>query len=111
MLWVITCTAKPDIQATREPARHAHKIYLDEKMNDGTVVLTGSSVGDDGKTRVGSIYIVNLKSYEEAKAFYEAEPFAQGGVYESVTITGVKRNRWNPQAAEGAEGRGERPNS
>ena len=109
MLWVRNCTAKPNIQAAREPAREAHKHYLDAKMEEGTVVLTGSSVADDGKTRMGSVYIVNVNSYAEAQAFYEAEPFTKAGVYESVTITGVKKNRWNPAAAQSAEGRGDRP--
>lgn len=110
MLWVINCVAKPNIQATREQASVAHKDYLDAKMDEGVVVLTGSSVGADSKSRIGSIYIVNFGTYAEAKAFYESEPFAKAGVYASVTITGVKRNRWNPDAAENAEGRGDRPN-
>lgn len=109
MLWVISCTAKPNIQAVREPARQAHKHYLDAKLQEGMVVLSGSSFGHDGKTRIGSVYIVNVKSFEEARAFYDAEPFAKAGVYEIVTITGVKKSRWNPAAAESAEGRGDRP--
>ena len=111
MLWVINCTAKPDIQEVREPAREPHKHFLDAKLQDGTLVLSGSSFDHDGTTRIGSVYIVNVKSYQEARAFYDAEPFAKAGVYQSVTIRGVKKNRWNPAAAESAEGRGDRPKS
>jgi uncharacterized protein YciI len=109
MLWVIHCVAGPNAAAAREPVRHAHKVYLDQKLNEGALVLTGTALAHDGKTRTGSVYIVNLGSAAEARAFYEGEPFAKAGVYESVTITGVKKSRWNPEAAEGAEGRGDRP--
>ena len=109
MLWVINCTTKPNIDAIREPAREPHKHFLDAKLSEGTLVLSGTSLGHDGKTRAGSIYIVNVKNYEEARAFYDAEPFSRAGVYQGVTITAVMKSRWNPAAAESAEGRGDKP--
>ena len=109
MLWFISCTAKPNIQAVRESAGHAHKEYLDARLREGKLLLTGSAFGHDAKTRIGSMFIVNLPSFAEVKAFYEAEPFFMAGVYSDVTITAVKKSRWNPAAAEGAEGRGDGP--
>jgi uncharacterized protein len=109
MLWVIDCIARPNIDKVREPAREPHKHFLNARLNDGTLVLSGSSFDHDGKTRIGSVYIVNVSSYREARAFYDAEPFAQAGVYASVTIRAVKKSRWNPAAADSAEGRGDRP--
>ena len=106
MLWVISCTDKPNIEAVHKPAMAAHNIYLDEKFAEGNLVLAGGAVGADGKTRVGSLFIVNCKTSAEARAFYDAEPLTQAGVFASVTITGVKKNRWNPDAAATAEGFG-----
>ena len=111
MLWVISCTAKPNIDAVRRSASAAHKQYLDAKLQEGSLVLTGTALDLDGKTRSGSLFIVNVKTSAEARAFYEAEPFARAGVFESVTITGVMKSRWNPAAADTAEGAGQTPAS
>ena len=105
MLWVISCTDKPDISAVHEAALEEHNRYLDARFAEGSLVLGGGAVGADGKTRVGSLFIVNAKSSAEARAFYEAEPLTKAGVFASVTITGVKKNRWNPAAAATAEGK------
>ena len=107
MLWVISCKAKPNIDAVRRANSKAHTEYLDAKLREGSLVLTGGALDLDGKTVIGSVFLVNLKTGAEAQAFYEAEPWAQAGVFESVTITGVLKSRWNPSAAATAEGRGQ----
>ena len=106
MLWVISCTDKPNVSEVHKGALDAHNRYLDAKFAEGSLVLGGGAVGPDGKTRVGSLFIVNFKTSAEARAFYEAEPLTQAGVFAKVTITGVKKNRWNPAAAATAEGKG-----
>ena len=106
MLWVISCTDKPNIEDVHQPALEAHNKYLDARFAEGSLVLAGGAVGLDGKTRVGSLFIVNFKTSAEARAFYEAEPLTQAGVFANATITGVKKNRWNPDAAATAEGKG-----
>ena len=108
MLWVVSCFDKPNIEELRKAHTDAHNIYLNAKFEAGVLVLGGGAVGLDGKTRVGSLFIVNCKTGAEARAFYEAEPLTQAGVFASVTITGVKKNRWNPDAAANAEGRGQK---
>ena len=109
MLWVISCKVKPNIDAVRRSASEAHTQYLDAKLQEGSLVLAGMALDLDGKTRIGSVFIVNAKTSAEARAFYEAEPFALAGVFESVTITGVMKSRWNPAAAATAEGKGQTP--
>ena len=75
------------------------------------MVLTGKAVDVDGKTRIGSVFIVNAKTSAEARAFYEAEPFYKAGVFEKVSVVGAMKSRWNPAAAATAEGKGLTPDN
>ena len=109
MLWVINCKAKPDNDAIRRSAGAAHTQYLDAKLEEGSLVLSGMALDLDGETRIGSVFVVNAKTGAEARAFFDAEPYARAGAYESVTITGVMKSRWNPAAAATAEGKGQAP--
>ena len=111
MLWVISCVDKKqnsaNIEELRKANSEAHNKYLNEKFEEGHLVLGGGALDLAGKTRTGSLFIVNFKTGAEARAFADNEPFAKAGLFENITITGVKKNRWNPDAAAGAEGRGQ----
>ena len=61
-----------------------------------------TGAGDDGATAVGSLFVVNVKTRAEAKAFSDGDPFTQTGVFDSVAITRMNKGQWNPEAAEGA---------
>ena len=64
--------------------------------------VAGATQSDDGTTAIGSLFVVNVNSRAEAKAFSDGDPFTQNGVFSSVTITRMRKGQWNPQAAEGA---------
>jgi uncharacterized protein YciI len=74
MLGAISCVDNPDTAAIREPVPISHREYL------------------------GSLFIVNVNSRAEAKAFSDGDPFTQKGVFRSITR--VRRGQWNPAAAE-----------
>ena len=100
MLWIISCADKPNTAAIREKHLQPHRDYLGSQKH--ILVLAGATQSDDGATAIGSLFIVNVNSRAEAKAFSDGDPFTQNGVFSSVTITRMRKGQWNPAAAEGA---------
>jgi uncharacterized protein YciI len=100
MLWTISCVDKANTAAIREQHLLPHRAYLQSQK--GILVLAGATQSDDGKDAIGSLFVVNVGSRDEAKAFSDGDPFTQAGVFSSVTITRMRKGQWNPEAAEGA---------
>jgi uncharacterized protein YciI len=98
MLWTISCTDKPNTAAIREKVLQPHRDYLQSQK--GILVLAGATQTDDGKEAIGSLFVVNVGSRAEAKAFSDGDPFTKAGVFAAITIT--RKGQWNPGAAEGA---------
>jgi uncharacterized protein YciI len=65
-------------------------------------VLAGATQNDEGTEAIGSLFVVNVNSRAEARAFSDGDPFTKAGVFASVTITRMRKGQWNPAAAEGA---------
>jgi uncharacterized protein YciI len=104
MLYIIYQEDRPDGAAIRAATREDHFAYL-EKHKD-IVVLGGATLAsDDDATRIGSVLIINVPSFAEAKSFSENEPFRKAGLFSSVKVTRMRRGQWNPAAApSSAEG-------
>ncbi len=100
MLWIISCTDKPNTAASRESVLQAHRDYLQSQK--GILVLAGAALNDEGTVAIGSAFVVNVNSRAEAKAFSDGDPFTQIGVFANITITRMRKGQWNPEAAEGA---------
>ena len=65
MLYIMVNEDRPDGQAIRDATREAHLAYLERHKN--IVVLAGGTLAEDGKTRTGSVFIVNVPSREAAE--------------------------------------------
>lgn len=100
MLWVIACTDKANTAAIREKVVAPHRAYLQSQKK--ILVLAGATQSDDGNTAIGSLFVVNVNSRAEAKAFSDGDPFTQNGVFADIKITRMRKGQWNPEAAEGA---------
>jgi uncharacterized protein YciI len=100
MLWAISCTDKANTAAMREKVVQPHRDYLQSQK--GILVLAGATQTDDGKEAIGSLFVVNVGSRAEAKAFSDGDPFTKAGVFAGITITRMRKGQWNPAAAEGA---------
>ena len=100
MLWAISCVDNSNTAAIREKHLVPHREYLGSQKN--ILVLAGATQNDDGTQAIGSLFIVNVGSREEAKAFSDGDPFTQNGVFSSIIITRIRRGQWNPEACEGA---------
>ena len=100
MLWAISCTDKPNSAAIREKVLQPHRDYLQSQI--GILVLAGATQTDDGSQAIGSLFILNVGSRAQAKAFSDGDPFTKAGVFAAITITRMRKGQWNPGAAEGA---------
>ena len=100
MLCAVSCLDKPNTAAIRDSVLQIHRDYLQSQKK--ILILAGATQTDDGLTAVGSLFVLNVNSRAEAKAFSDGDPFTQKGVFASITITRMRRGQWNPEAAEGA---------
>lgn len=97
MLYIIYQLDKPDAQALRVQTRAAHLAYLDRHKD--ILVLGGALLADESDSRLGSVLIINVPSRQAAEAFSAEEPFRKAGLFQSVSITRMRRGQWNPAAA------------
>jgi uncharacterized protein len=97
MLYIVYQLDKPNAQDIRHRTREAHLAYLDRHKD--ILVLGGALLADDGVGRLGSVLIVNVPSRAAADAFSADEPFRKAGLFQSVSITRMRRGQWNPAAA------------
>ena len=103
MLYIIYQEDRPDGAALRAATREAHFAYL-EKHKD-IMVLGGALLAEDGTTRTGSVFVVNVPDRATAEAFSRDEPFRKAGLFSIVKISRMRRGQWNPAAApKSAEG-------
>ena len=100
MLWAIACVDKPNSADARASVLQTHREYLQSKKN--ILVVAGPTQTDDGNQAIGSLFVLNVNSRAEAKAFSDGDPFTKAGVFASITITRMRKGQWNPEAAEGA---------
>jgi uncharacterized protein len=74
-----------------------HLSYIDD--NRDIIVLGGALLDEDGQTRIGSAFILNVANRGDADRFSINEPFRKAGLYASVTITRMRRAQWAPEHA------------
>jgi len=97
MLYIIYQIDKAGAQDIRVRTREAHLAYL-ERHKD-ILVLGGALLADHSDDRLGSVLVINVPSRAEADAFSADEPFRKAGLFQSVSITRMRRGQWNPAAA------------
>ena len=100
MLWIVSCLDKPNTAAIRDSVLQPHRDYLGSQKK--ILVLAGATQNDEGTAAIGSLFVLNVNSRAEAKAFSDGDPFTQKGVFASITISRMRKGQWNPAAAEGA---------
>jgi uncharacterized protein len=84
MLFALICTDKADSTALRMEVRPRHLAYIQSRMSE--VKIAGPFVSEDGATMKGSMLILDLPDIAAARAFADADPYAQAGLFSSVDI-------------------------
>ena len=91
MWYAITGTDTPNSLEKRLNARPAHLLRLTELQNQGRLLLAGpfpaiDSIEPGAAGFTGSLIVAEFASLEAAKAWAEADPFVNAGVYANVTV-------------------------
>ncbi|MEM7225314.1 MAG: YciI family protein [Pseudomonadota bacterium] len=89
MLFMIYCVDKPNHGEVRAANRPDHLDYL--KAQGDKLVAAGPTPSDDGSAVTGSLIIMEMADRAAAEAFAAADPYAQAGLFESVTIKPWKK--------------------
>ena len=103
MLYILYNEDRPEGLSIREATREAHLAYLER--NKDKLVLGGGLLSEDGQTRLGSVFIINVPDRKAAEAFSLEEPFRKAGLFRTTKITRMRRGQWHPEVApKSAEG-------
>jgi uncharacterized protein len=84
MLFVATCTDKPDHLPVRLENRPAHLAYLEglgAKVRSGGALLT-----PDQKSPIGSLLVLEAETEAEVREWLAADPYAKAGLFASVDV-------------------------
>ena len=95
MLFSIHCMDRAGQLQTRLENYDAHRAHLNS--TNTTIVLAGPITADDCETPIGSVFVVDVASKEEACAFFQADPFFKLGVWTPDSIRAhplIKRRGW-----------------
>jgi hypothetical protein len=91
MWYVINGTDTEESLGRRLSVRAAHLARLQQLQNEGRLLLAGpypavdsSDPGPAGFT--GSLIVAEFDSQEDARAWADADPYVEAGVYASVSV-------------------------
>ena len=96
MLYAIISEDVPDSLSKRLAARPAHLNRLETLQNAGRLVLAGPHPISDSETPSeagfsGSLIVAEFDNFVAAKAWADADPYIEQGVYAKVTVKPFKK--------------------
>ncbi len=84
MLVAIMCFDKPNHVDLRAHTRPEHLAWLG---NSGKKVhFAGPMLDDAGQSPLGSLFVIEFESLDEARVFHKSDPYARVGLFERVVI-------------------------
>ena len=87
-LFAIVAHDRPDAGTLRADTRARHLPHLEAIVD--RIVVAGPMVGESGFP-TGSIIIADFPDLDAAKAFADADPYAQAGLFGSVAVTAYRQ--------------------
>lgn len=96
MWYAIISEDVEDSREHRAGAREAHLARLEELVDDGCLLVAGPHPAIDAEDPgpagfSGSLVIADFPSLEAARAWADADPYVEAGVYRRVTVKPFKR--------------------
>ena len=96
MLYVINSRDVENSLPLRKSARPAHLARLEALKNEGRLVLAGPYPAIDGNDPgeagfKGSLVVADFPSLAEARAWADADPYVEAGVYAEVSVQPFKQ--------------------
>jgi uncharacterized protein len=98
MLWMIVCTDHAGQNEKRSTFLQEHKRYLETNMS--RIFFSGRQESDDGLGVIGSVFILNTPTKQEAEDFIYNEPFYRAGIFNYVLIRRLTKRNLYPERAE-----------
>ncbi|WP_108660366.1 YciI family protein [Acuticoccus kandeliae] len=93
MAFIIETWDKPDSVDLRMRVRPEHIEFL--KANTHRLLGAGAKLSDDGETMLGTVYIVDTDSREEAESFVAQDPFSKAGLPGRIVATRWRKAFFN----------------
>lgn len=84
MLFAVVCLDRPNSAGMRSQSLEAHRGHVDRHAS--SIVSSGPLLADDGTTRSGQLFILDVPDRPSAVAFIQADPFTAAGVFETVIV-------------------------
>ncbi len=84
MLFVISCTDKPDSAEVRAANRPAHLEYIGGFIDQ--VFAAGPTLTNDGTGMNGSVIIMDFETAADAQNFANNDPYFTAGLFETLSI-------------------------
>lgn len=84
MIFIITCLDKPGVLDKRMACLQPHMDYM--STDPINTLLSGPLVGADGKTAIGSFFMVEADSKDDVLAFQKNDPMYQAGIWDTVIV-------------------------
>lgn len=87
MQYMLICQDKPNSAELRQSIRPAHLDYIGQH----DVRFAGPMLDADEQTMIGSVIVIEAPDRAAADQFAAADPYAQAGLFETVTIHPFKQ--------------------
>ena len=83
-LFLVNARDKANSADLRQATRQAHLEWAGESRHK--IAMAGPVLSDDGETMIGSTFVIEFETLEEAKTWAAEDPYAQAGLFERTEI-------------------------
>jgi uncharacterized protein YciI len=83
-LYLVRCLDRPGGATIREANYPAHREHL--KRLGAAMKLSGPIVAENGKARIGSVFVFDVPDMAAARALAASDPFAEAELFATVTV-------------------------
>lgn len=87
MQYLLICQDKPNSEALRQSVRPTHLEFIAQHK----VSFAGPMLAEDEQTMIGSVIVIEAPDRNAADDFAANDPYAQAGLFASVTISAFKQ--------------------
>lgn len=93
MLCIVFCCDRDGSEEVRKELQVVHRSYLNDWTNK--ICFSGPQQDELGNTFVGSVFLLNVDTYQQAVDFIQNEPYNAAGVFSSVIVRRMSKGRFN----------------
>ena len=83
-LFLVNARDKANSADLRQATRQAHLEWAGESRHK--IAMAGPVLSDDGETMMGSTFVIEFDTLEEAKSWAAEDPYAKAGLFDRTEI-------------------------